>query len=67
MDTESLFIQPHPEYPYFAHKYHILIGVGQMLLVSTNLIGYTVVEPVTAESDDYVFYGIAPGRCGESV
>ena len=60
----ELFIQPAPEYPYLAHKYHILIGVGEMRLVTTSLTGFTVVEPVYPDSADHVFYGIAPGKCG---
>ena len=60
----ELTFSPAPEYPYFAHKYHILIGVGQMLIVSTNLLGHIVVEPVDTESHEYVFYGLAPGKMG---
>ena len=57
-------VEPAPEYPYTAHRFQVLIGNGELAIVYYNLIGGKVVEYVTPDSHEYVFYTLPASLMG---
>lgn len=58
MVSEDCQVTPAPEFPYAAHRFQVLIGVGEFTIVYYNMIGGKCVEPVGLDAHEHVFYSI---------